>query len=92
MGTEFEGVSDRMMTEVDDYVEIPMFGFSESFNISVASAIVMNKICTRVREAEIDSGLSDEEKQYLRLQWAFRTVKSADLILEREGLQMPIEK
>jgi tRNA (guanosine-2'-O-)-methyltransferase len=92
MGTEFEGVSDRLMTEVDDYVEIPMFGFSESFNISVASAIVMNKICTRVRDEEIDSGLSDEEKQYLRLQWAFRTVKSADLILEREGLQMPIEK
>lgn len=92
MGTEFKGISSRLMPEVDDYVEIPMFGFSESFNISVASAIVMNRVCARVREAGVDAGLSHDEKQYLRLQWAFRSVKRADLILENSGLQMPIEK
>ena len=92
MGTEFQGVSDKMMAEVDDFVEIPMYGFSESFNISVASAVVMNRVCTRVREAGIAQGLSEDEKQYLRLQWGFRSVKFADEILKRYGLEMPIEK
>ncbi|MBT6174881.1 MAG: TrmH family RNA methyltransferase, partial [Flavobacteriales bacterium] len=92
MGTEFKGVSDKMMAEVDDYVEIPMYGFSESFNISVASAVVMNRICTRVREEGIAPGLSEDEKQFLRLQWGFRSVKFAEEILKRNGLEMPIEK
>ena len=92
MGTEFKGVSDKMMEEVDDYVEIPMYGFSESFNISVASAVVMNRVCTRVREEGVAPGLSEDEKQYLRLQWMYRTVKGADAILKRSGLDMPINK
>ncbi|HIB77575.1 MAG TPA: TrmH family RNA methyltransferase [Flavobacteriales bacterium] len=92
MGTEFKGISDKLMKEVDDYVEIPMYGFSESFNISVASAIVMNRVCARVREAGIDPGLSEEEKQHLRLQWIYRTVKAADAILDRAGLTIPLEK
>ncbi len=92
MGTEFKGISDKMMAEVDDFVEIPMYGFSESFNISVASAVVMNRVCTRVREEGIWVGLSEDEKQYLRLKWVFRSVKFADKILKRYGLEMPIEK
>ena len=92
MGTEFKGISDKMMAEVDDFVEIPMYGFSESFNISVASAVVMNRVCTRVREEGIGVGLSEDEKQYLRLQWGYRSVKFADEILKRYGLEMPIEK
>ena len=92
MGTEFQGVSDKMKAEVDDYVEIPMYGFSESFNISVASAVVMNRVCARLREEGNTPGLCEDEKQYLRLQWIYRSVKLPDAILNRAGLTMPLEK
>jgi hypothetical protein len=52
----------------------------------------MNRVCTRVREEAIAPGLSEDEKQYLRLQWGFRSVKFAEEILKRSGLEMPIEK
>ncbi|MGY8917587.1 MAG: TrmH family RNA methyltransferase [Flavobacteriales bacterium] len=91
MGTEFKGISDKISGFIDDYVEIPMYGFAESFNISVASAIVMNRVCARVREEGYATGLSEEEKQELRLLWTFRSVKFADAILKRAGLEMPIE-
>lgn len=91
MGTEFSGISSSLMSQVDDYVSIPMLGFSESFNISVASAIIMNRLSARLKESGINSGLTEEEKQYLRLQWAFRTVKDPVGILNHYGLEYPIE-
>ena len=44
MGTEFSGASDFMMSHADAFIEIPMHGFAESFNISVAAAILMNRL------------------------------------------------
>jgi len=91
MGTEFSGVSHKLLSQVDDYVAIPMSGFSESFNISVASAILMNRLTQRVKQSENWVGLTEEEKQYLRLQWAYRTVRDSGAILKRYGLELPIE-
>jgi tRNA (guanosine-2'-O-)-methyltransferase len=91
MGTEFSGVSHKLLSQVDDYVAIPMSGFAESFNISVASAILMNRLTQRVKQSENWVGLTEEEKQYLRLQWAYRTVRYSGAILKRYGLELPIE-
>jgi tRNA (guanosine-2'-O-)-methyltransferase len=91
LGTEHSGISASLMSQVDDYVEIPMSGFSESFNVSVASAIIMNRFSARLRQSGTDTGLTEEEKQYLRLQWAYRTVKDPEGILKHYGLEFPIE-
>jgi tRNA (guanosine-2'-O-)-methyltransferase len=91
MGTEFSGVSDKILPQVDDYVAIPMSGFAESFNISVASGILMNRLIERVKLSGDWKGLTEEEKQHLRLQWAFRTVRDSGTILKRFGLELPIE-
>jgi tRNA (guanosine-2'-O-)-methyltransferase len=91
MGTEFTGVSDKLLSQVDDYVAIPMSGFAESFNVSVASAILMNRLTERVKSSGDWVGLTEDEKQYLRLQWAYRTVRDSGAILKRYGLELPIE-
>tara|TARA_B110000444_G_C18833021_1_gene594281 strand:- start:915 stop:1595 length:681 start_codon:yes stop_codon:yes gene_type:complete len=91
MGTEFSGVSDKILPQVDDYVAIPMSGFAESFNISVASGILMNRLIERVKLSGDWKGLTEEEKQHLRLEWAFRTVRDSRTILKRFGLELPIE-
>ena len=91
MGTELNGITPPLMSQVDDYVEIPMHGFSESFNISVASSIITNRLRNRLDEMGIDDGLSDKEKAQLRLVWAYNSLKDPEAILRHLGLELPEE-
>ena len=82
-GVEKAGVSDKMMTEADGYLKIPMVGFTESLNVSVAAAIILNDLTTRLRDSDIDWQLSEKEKNEKRLDWCKKTINNADKIIER---------
>ncbi len=82
-GVEKEGVSDYIMKEADGYLKIPMAGFTESLNISVAVAIILQDLTTRLRNSEIDWQLSNEEKDEKRIDWCKKTILNADEIVER---------
>ncbi len=82
-GVEKAGVSDRMMAEADGYLKVPMVGFTESLNVSVAAAIVLNDLTTRLRDSAIDWSLSEEEKNEKRLDWCKKTINNVDQIIER---------
>ena len=87
MGTEWKGVSDRMLQQADYHVAIPMHGFAESLNISVAAAIALYELSKRCRELpEQTWGLSETEKNALRGDWAMHTVRKSELILKRLGV------
>ncbi len=84
MGTEFEGVSEAFSQAADHHVYIPMKGFAESLNISVAAGIVMNDIARRVRNLPAKTWrLSEDEKDELRADWAMKTVRKSDVILKQ---------
>ena len=89
MGTEFSGASDFMMEHADAYVEIPMQGFAESFNISVAAAIVMHRLRTRLEHSSADWRLHPDELSVLNAEWIFKSVRNARGILARHGLTPP---
>lgn len=83
-GSEGPGISEAAKAEADHFVRIPMFGFTESFNISVAAALTLQTIVKRVRSSdEIDWRLSKEEHLRLLGDWAERTVKDAPGLLDR---------
>ncbi|CAN5129633.1 RNA methyltransferase [soil metagenome] len=82
-GTEVDGLSDDIMKEADEFVKIPMYGFTESFNISVSAAICLFELTKELRESEIKFGLSEEEMLDIKLDWVKESVKSSDL-LEKE--------
>jgi tRNA (guanosine-2'-O-)-methyltransferase len=63
-----------------------MYGFTESLNISVSVAICLNTIITKQRLMNVFVGLSDPEKETLKLKWYRKIVRKADLI-EREFLR-----
>lgn len=87
MGTEWKGVSDRMLQQADYHVAIPMHGFAESLNISVAAAIALYELSKRCRKLpEQTWGLSETEKNALRGDWAMHTVRKSELILKRLGV------
>lgn len=82
-GVEKAGVSDKMMQEADGYLKIPMVGFTESLNVSVAAAIILNGLTTRLRDSDVNWQLSEIEKNEKRLDWCKKTINNVDRIIER---------
>lgn len=79
-GSELPGISDVILQEADEYVKIPMFGFTESFNISVSAAIILHHITLKLRNSTTDWQLTEEEKENLKIQWLRNSIKSSRLI------------
>ena len=83
-GTELTGISEGIKSEADEFVKIPMYGFTESFNISVSAALCLHYLTHQMRfHSSINWKLSDNEKLDIKLEWLRRTIKSAEL-LEKE--------
>jgi tRNA (guanosine-2'-O-)-methyltransferase len=86
MGNELRGTSDYALAHADQKIHIPMFGFTESLNISVSAAICLNTLLTKVRQSDFPWQLKESEKNELRLKWYRKIVRRSDLI-EREFLR-----
>lgn len=82
-GTELNGLSDTLLEAADVYLRIPMYGFTESFNISVSAGIVFYELVNRLRRSDLKWRLTEEEKQDLRLQWLKQSVKHSDSLIRR---------
>lgn len=80
MGNELHGTSDFALANADQKIFIPMQGFTESFNISVSAAIILNTLLTKLRVSSVDWRLTEVEKTDLRLQWLRKIVRRSDLI------------
>jgi tRNA (guanosine-2'-O-)-methyltransferase len=85
-GNELRGTSQYAIDHCDQKVKVPMYGFTESLNISVSVAISLNTLITKLRPLENEYGLSEEEKEVIRLIWYRKIVKRSDII-EKEFLR-----
>lgn len=79
-GTELEGLSDTAISLAGEFVRIPMVGFTESLNISVSAAIFLRALTVRMRNAEINWRLTEEEALDVRLEWVMNTLKRPEAI------------
>jgi len=75
-GNELDGLTEGMKQQADEFVKIPMFGFVESFNISVSCALVLHHLTHQLRQQQIEWQLSEDEKQDLLLGWLRRSIKN----------------
>jgi len=82
-GTELNGLTDEAIEHADTYLRIPMYGFTESYNISVSAALVLYTLTNRLRDSEIPWQIKNEEKTDILLEWSRRTIKRSD-VLERQ--------
>ncbi|RLD45999.1 MAG: TrmH family RNA methyltransferase [Bacteroidetes bacterium] len=87
-GTELNGLSDVALENADAYVKIPMYGFTESFNISVSAALSMFHLSEKIRKSDIDWQLSEEEIVDIHINWAKGVIKKSDLIVEDYIMQI----
>lgn len=82
-GTELTGLSNEMMQQADEFVHIPMYGFVESFNISVSVSIILYQLTTKLRELDIAWQLPDEEYNATLFQWLKASIRGSDMLLKR---------
>ena len=82
-GTEKDGLSKDAMRASDSLLRIPMFGFTESLNISVAAAIILYALTGQMHKSGLSWRLTREEAYAIRLAWAKKSVKSFPGILSR---------
>lgn len=85
-GNELRGASSYSLQHADAKVRIPMFGFTESLNVSVSVAICLNTLLGKLRHAGMHIGLTEEEKEVIRLTWYRKIVRRSDVV-EREFLR-----
>lgn len=81
-GKESAGLSDTVLEHADGFLKIPMFGFTESLNISVSAAIILQQVVHRMRTSGIDWHLSEAEQLELKMEWTKRTIKNAEEIIK----------
>lgn len=83
-GSELPGITDIVKQEADEFLKIPMYGFTESFNISVSAAIILHHLTHKLHNSKnIHWKLSEEEKTKIKLQWIRNTIKKSDLLEKR---------
>ncbi|MDW7690284.1 RNA methyltransferase [Flammeovirgaceae bacterium SG7u.111] len=81
-GTEQTGISEKVAAAADVSIKIPMFGFTESFNISVSAAICLNHMVTKLHKSNLDWQLSEEEIWDLKADWAEKTIKKGEIMVK----------
>ncbi|SKB34534.1 tRNA (guanosine-2'-O-)-methyltransferase [Salegentibacter holothuriorum] len=82
-GTEKDGLSEEILNEADCRIKIPMVGFTESLNISVSAAIVLQHITSTLKNSKINWELSNKEKESLKYEWLKKCIKNSDSIIAR---------
>jgi len=82
-GTELDGLTQEAIAMSDGFVKIPMYGFTESYNVSVSVALTMMNVNERLRKSNINWKLSEEERIDLEIQWVKKTIKDAERVVGR---------
>ncbi|WP_109298692.1 RNA methyltransferase [Aquimarina sp. AU474] len=82
-GQEQQGLSEVVLNAADCKLHIPMVGFTESLNISVSAAIILQDVTSKLRATELNWELSEEEKLEKRMEWAKKIIKSHEQIIAR---------
>lgn len=82
-GTEHEGVTEEILDFADETVSIPMFGFTQSYNVSVAAAICFYDLRQKLENSDIDFKIPAEQILDLKIRWAVNSLQSGAEILRK---------
>jgi len=70
-GTEENGLSQTGKQEADEFVKIPMYGFTQSFNVSVSVGIALSEVMEKLHSSNnVNWELSKIEAQSLKSKWS----------------------
>jgi tRNA (guanosine-2'-O-)-methyltransferase len=79
-GTERDGISDEIRDHSDELIKIPMYGFIESFNISVSAAIILSTLRNKLESSTLNWKLTDEEQTQLKIKWCTKIIRNGEKV------------
>lgn len=86
-GSEKFGLSQTALELADEIIHIPMYGFTESFNVSVAAAVCLQILRQKLEKSNIQNWkLTEDEQTLLKIYWCRKILKNASAT-EREFLK-----
>ena len=81
-GTEVEGLSDVVLENADEHLHIPMYGFTESFNLSVSAAICLYEMRMKMEKENIKWHMTEDEKNQVLLDWLRYSIDRSEIVEE----------
>ena len=84
-GSEVRGCSDQTLALADKRMKIPMYGFTESFNISVSVSLCLQHLTYKLRKIDSDWKMTKNQQDKVMLQWLRNSIK-ASVEIEEEYL------
>jgi tRNA (guanosine-2'-O-)-methyltransferase len=87
-GTEWEGISKTAREMADYAVNIPMVGFTESFNVSVSVALTLQALRHRLEQSELDWKLNEQEQTAIKLDWCESIMRNGTAVREELGKRL----
>lgn len=89
-GTETEGLSEKALALADVKLRIPIYGFTESFNISVSAALVLQQSVSKLHRSKLPWQLSEDEKMDIQIDWMLKSLGGAAYEIAKSlGLELP---
>jgi len=83
-GTELTGLSYQVLDHADEFLKIPIYGFTESFNISVSAAIILNQLTMGLHQSDLSWRLSKAEREEQLVDWLKKSIRGGER-LETDG-------
>jgi len=81
-GSELKGCSKQVLSIADKRIKIPIYGFTESYNISVSVSLCLQHLTYKMRKSDIDWQLPIDQRDKVTLQWLRNSIKAASEIEE----------
>lgn len=82
-GTELTGLSETALDLADEYLKIPMFGFTESLNISVSVAIILHFLTNKLHNSDIAWQLDKTSEKEVLYQWYKNSINESNKIIDK---------
>ena len=80
-GSEKDGLTETVIEAADEYIYIPTFGFTQSLNISVCAAILLQELTHRLRNSSLDWKLKSADIEEIKTLWLKRNLKDYDALV-----------
>tara|TARA_X000000368_G_scaffold413464_1_gene401569 strand:+ start:1121 stop:1798 length:678 start_codon:yes stop_codon:yes gene_type:complete len=84
-GAEVKGCSKQTLALADKKMKIPMYGFTESFNLSVSVSLCLQHLTYKLRKVDFDWRMTKNQQDKVMLQWLRNSIK-ASIQIEKEYL------
>lgn len=81
-GSERPGITDFVSENADEFIKIDMYGFTQSFNISVSVAVILHELIEKLHDSDINWHLSEQEHDEIIFEWLKINITNSEKILK----------